>query len=198
MKNDKNPKQGNPNRPRSKNNPNGVRKDPSFDYKTYEQNRKDKPIKYINYMKTIARKVRKLLGIPKGQYDIRVCAILVLIVKMRRKLDYRNLSSHLRENNDEADRCELRKLYGKSRLQQIVAGMDTQVLQKIIAWIANTDANKEIHIDSSGFGLKIYTEWKHAKYGQSPPRTQRMVEYAQVPQRAPTNILWYTAPTQQR
>ena len=163
MKNDKNPKQGNPNRPRSKNNPNGVRKDPSFDYKTYEQNRKEEPIKYINYMKIIARKVRKLLGIPKGQYNIRVCAILVLIVKMRRKLDYRNLSSHLRENNDEADRCELRKLYGKSRLQQIAAGMDTQVLQKIIARIANTDANKEIHIDSSGFGLKIYTEWKHAK-----------------------------------
>ena len=33
-------------------------------------------------------------------------------------------------------------------------------------WLANTDANKEIHIDSSGFGLKIYTEWKHAKYGK--------------------------------
>ena len=40
------------------------------------------------------------------------------------------------------------------------------MLQKIIAWIANTDANKEIHIDSSGFGLKTYTEWKHAKYGK--------------------------------
>ena len=37
------------------------------------------------------------------------------------------------------------------------------LLARIIARIANTDANKEIHIDSSGFGLKIYTEWKHAK-----------------------------------
>ena len=85
---------------------------------------------------------------------------------MRRKLDYRGLSGYFKENGDEAKRCELRRLYGKSRLQQIVAEIDSKVLQDIIAWIANTDANKELHIDSSGFGLKIYTEWKHAKYGK--------------------------------
>ena len=48
----------------------------------------------------------------------------------------------------------------------MVNATQTRYLQKIIARIANTDANKEIHIDSSGFGLKIYTEWKHAKYGK--------------------------------
>ena len=114
--------------------------------------------------------IRRLLNIPKGQYDIRVCAILSLIVKIRRKLDYRSLSGYFQENNDKAGRCELQKLYDTirydtSRLQQIISEID-QVLQNIITWIANTDANKEIHIDSSGFGLKIYTEWKHAKYGK--------------------------------
>ena len=166
MKNGEKPKKGNPNRPRSKNNPNEVRKNPPYDYKKYEQKRKEEPTKYTKYMKIIAKRIRKLLNIPKGQYDIRVCAILALIVKMRRKLDYRSLSGYFKENSDEAKRCELRRLYGKSRLQQIVAEIDANVLQKIIAWIANTDANKEIHIDSSGFGLKIYTEWKHAKYGK--------------------------------
>ena len=159
-------KQGNPNRQRSKNNPGGVRKDPPFDYKKYEQERKEEPDKYVNYMKIIANKSRRLLHIPKGQYDIRVCAILALIVKMRRKLDYRSLSGYFKENRDEAKRCELQKPYGKSHLHQIVADIDPLVLQDIIRWIANTDANKELHIDSSGFGLKIYTEWKHAKYGK--------------------------------
>lgn len=166
MKTGKKSKQGNPKRPRSKNNPGGVRKDPPYDYKEYEQKRREEPRKYINYMKIIAKKVRKELGIPKGQHDIRVCAILALIVKIRKKLDYRGLSGHFRENIAEAQRCELPTLFGKSRLQQIVAEIDSQVLQTIILWIANTDANKEFHIDSSGFGLKIYTEWKHAKYGK--------------------------------
>ena len=108
------PKQGNPTRPQSKNNPNGVRKDPPYDYKKYEQNRKKEPTKY---MKIIAKKIRKLLNMPKGQYSICVCAVLVLIIKIRRKLDYCSLSGYFKENSDEAKRCELQKLYGKSRLQ---------------------------------------------------------------------------------
>ena len=65
MKNGEKPKEGNPNRPRSKNNPNGVRKDPPYDYKKYEQNRKEEPTRY---MKIIAERIRKLLNIPKKRY----------------------------------------------------------------------------------------------------------------------------------
>lgn len=166
MKDRKKSKQGNPNRPRSRNNPNGVRQDPPFDYKKYEQNRKAEPDKYANYMKTITRKVRRLLDVPDGKFNIYICAILALIIKIRRKLDYRGLSCYFKENSEELRRCEMRKAYGKPRLQQIIADIKPKVLQNIIRWIANTDANKELHIDSSGFGLKIYTEWKHAKYGK--------------------------------
>ena len=121
-------KQGNPNRPRSKNNPKGIRNDPPFNYKKYGQERKEEPIKYINYMKIIAKKIRKLLNMPKGQFDICVCAMLAPLVKMRQKLNYRGLSNYFKENSDQALRYELQKLYGKSRLQGIVAKLDPIVL----------------------------------------------------------------------
>ena len=61
-------------------------------------------------MKIIAKMIKRLLNMPKGQYDTRVCETLSLIVRIRRKLDYRSLSGYFQENNDEAKRCELQKL----------------------------------------------------------------------------------------
>ena len=76
------------------------------------------------------KKIRKLLNIPKGQYEIRVCTNTAPFVKMRRKLSCRDLSNYFKENSDEARRYELQKLYGKSHLQDIVAKLD-QVLQTL-------------------------------------------------------------------
>ena len=72
---------GNPNRPRSKNNPNGKRNDPLIDWPKYNKGRKSEGDYYIAWMPKVANKAREILGIPEGEYDWQISAILVSIVK---------------------------------------------------------------------------------------------------------------------
>ena len=68
----------NPNRPRSKNNPKGKRKDPEIDWKKYNEHRRAEGENHREWMRRIADQARKRLGMAPGTRDTRVSAILRL------------------------------------------------------------------------------------------------------------------------
>ena len=70
-----------PNLPRSKNGPSGKRDDPDIDWPRYAEGRKSEGGNYIKWMGKIADFIRKVLGIPKGERDGRISAVLVAILK---------------------------------------------------------------------------------------------------------------------
>ncbi len=65
-------------------------------------------------MEKIADFVRKLLGIPKGERDRRVSAVLVAILKSEEKLSYWGLVKHFAKHPGDLKRCELDRPYSKS------------------------------------------------------------------------------------
>ena len=83
-----------PNLPRSKNNSSGKRNDPDIDWSKYAEGRKSEGRNYVEWMGKIADFIRKMLGIPKGNRDRRVSAILVAILKSEEGLSYWGLARH--------------------------------------------------------------------------------------------------------
>ena len=72
---------GNPNRARSKNNPNGKRKDPKIDWSSYNKARRSEGENYVEWLGRVAEEARNIMGIAPGTQDWRISAILVSIVK---------------------------------------------------------------------------------------------------------------------
>ena len=157
----------NPNRPRSKNNPNGKRNDPPINWSKYNKGRKSEGKNYNEWMSKIAHKAHEILGIPEGEYDWRVSAILVSIVKSEEKLTYWGLVKHFEKHPGDLERCELPRPYSKSEYQLRVSEIKTEVQQQIITWMAGDEAVDGTKIvDSSGFGIFRYKRWHNAKYGK--------------------------------
>ena len=97
----------NPNRPRSKNNPDGKRKDPKIDWAAYNRRRKAEGADYDAKMKDLADKAREILGMAPGARGRRVSAILLSKLKAERKLPYWDLVTHLIKYPKDLERCEL-------------------------------------------------------------------------------------------
>ena len=85
---------GNPNRARSKNNPDGKRNDPKTDWPEYNKGRASEGKNYLGGLVAIADKIRAILGAAPGMRDKRVSAILVSIVKSEEDLSYWGLVKH--------------------------------------------------------------------------------------------------------
>ena len=146
----------NPNRPRSRKNPNGKRNDPLIDWSKYK-GRKSEGDYYIKWMPEIANKVREILGIPGGEYDWQISAILVPIVKSEEKQTYWGPVKHFEKHPGDLERCELLRPYGRSMYQLRVSEIKTEVLQQIITWMVGDEAvNGTKIVDSSGFSISSY------------------------------------------
>ena len=100
-------RKGNPNRARSKNNPNGKRNDPKTDWRV-QQGLRLRGKELLGGLVAIADKVRDILGIAPGIRDKRASAILVFIVKSE-DLSYWGLVKHYQKHPGDPKRC---KLYG--------------------------------------------------------------------------------------
>ena len=66
------PRQANPNRARSKNNPDGKRNDPKTDWSEYNKGRRSEGRRFVRWMRQIAEIAREILGIAPGTRDRRV------------------------------------------------------------------------------------------------------------------------------
>ena len=105
-KNKKAGKKGNPNHPRSKNNPDGKRNDPQIGWAEYNQGRRAEGRLYTEWMRVVADKVREIMGKPPGKRYWDVSAILVVLVKSE-KLSYWGLVKHFDKHPEDLERCEL-------------------------------------------------------------------------------------------
>ena len=162
----KSKKAGNPKRGRSKNNPKGKRNDPKTNWSKYNKKRESEGDNYDKWMRKIADKLRKLMGIRPGVRDRRVSAILLSITKSNNKLSYWDLVNHFKKYPSDLERCELSRRYCRSWYQLRISEIDPAVLQQIIAWMGKSDANGPLSADSSGFSISKYEDWYNAKYGE--------------------------------
>ena len=117
-------------------------------------------------MAKVANKLHEILDIPQGEYDWRISAILVSIVKSEEKLTYWGLVKHFEKHLGDLERCKLLRPYSKSEYHLRISQIETNVLQQIITWMAGDEA---VHgtkiVDSSGFSIARRKEWYNAKYG---------------------------------
>ena len=174
-------RKGNPNRARSKNNPNGKRNDPKTDWPEYNKGRASEGKNYLEGLVAIADKVRDILGIAPGIRDKRVSAILVSIVKSEEDLSYWGLVKHFQKHPEDLTRCGLDRPRTRSTYQRWISGIDPKVLQEIITWMAGDDAaHSDIMSDSSGFRKAKIVEWRHAKYGKLSVRDYAKLHVLQV------------------
>ena len=163
----KNKTTSNPNRSRSKNNPDGKRNDPQIDWPTYNEGRRSEGRHYAEWFPKVANKAREIMCIPQGELDWRVSAILVSIVKSEEELSYWGLVKHFDKHPGDLERCELPRPYSKSLYQLRVSQIEPKAQQKIIIWMAGNDA---VHgtkiVDSSGYSIARYVDWYSSKYGK--------------------------------
>ena len=157
---------GNPNRARSKNNPNGKRKDPKIDWSSYNKARRSEGENYVEWLGRIAEEAHNIMGIAPGTQDWRVSAILVSVVKSEEKLSYWSLVKHFDKHPEDLKRCELPRKCSRSMYQLRISEIDPAVLQKILVWSAGNEASHGTKItDSGGFSVSRYRDWYNAKYG---------------------------------
>ncbi len=160
-------RQTNPNRARSKNNPDGKRNDPKTDWSGYNKDRRSEGRRFIRWMRQIAEIAREILGIAPGTRDRRVSAMTVSIIKGEENLSYVGLIKHFDRHPDDLERCELSRPYCRSWYQLRISEIDPAVLQKIITWMAGDEAvHGTLLVDSSGFSIARYIDWQNAKYGK--------------------------------
>lgn len=74
-------KTASPNRPRSGNGPSGKRNGPDADRPRHNEGRKSEGRSYIGRAEKIADKARELRGVPEGEKDGRVPAVLAALAK---------------------------------------------------------------------------------------------------------------------
>ena len=167
MSKSKNKPTPNPNRPRSKNNPDGKRNDPHIDWPTYNEGRRSEGRRYTEWLPKVADKAREIMCIPQGERDWCVSAILVSLVKSEEDLSYWGLVKHFDKHPGDLERCELPRPYSRSLYQLRVSEIEPKIQQKIITWMAGDDA---VHgtkvVDSSGYSIARYVDWYNAKYGK--------------------------------
>ena len=156
---------GNPKRPRSKNNPNGKRKDPPVDWPKYNKRRSMEGKNRKAWFCRLAGEARRQLGVPPGVRDVRVSAILCAIIKSENNYSYWGLYNHFKKHPDDVELCELKKKYCRSRYHLRISGIDPGVLQRLITWSAGEDAKGTQLVDSSGYATYAYEDWYNAKYG---------------------------------
>ena len=159
-------RQTNPNRARSKNNPDGRRKDPKTDWPKYNKGRRAEGRLFVQWMRWLSDVAHDILGIAPGTRDRRVSAILVSILKSQEKLSYWGLIKHFDRHPDDLELCELSRQYCRSWYHFRISEIDPAVLQKIITLMAGDDTvHDTLLVDSSGFSVSMYENWQNAKYG---------------------------------
>ena len=166
-KNKKAGKNPNPNRPRSKNNPDGKRNDPQINWAQYNKSRQSEGQRYTEWMLKVADMAREILGIPQGKRDWQVSAILVAIVRSEEKISYWGLIKHFDKHPEDLERRGLYRPYSRAQYQLHVSQIKPKVQQEILARMAGEEA---VHgtklVDSSGYSISRYKEWQNAKYGK--------------------------------
>ena len=160
-------RQTNPNRARSKNNPDGKRNDPKTDWSEYNKDRRSEGRRFVRWMRQIAEIAREILGIAPGTRDRRVSAMTASIIKSEVKLSYWGLIKHFDLHPDDLERCELSRPYCRAWYQFRISEIDPAVRQKIITRMAGDEAvHGTLLVDSSGFSIAKYIDWLNAKYGK--------------------------------
>ena len=152
---------------RSKNNPSGKRNDPDVDWPRYAEGRKSEGCNYVEWMGKIADFVCKLLGIPKGERDRRVSAVLVAVLKSEEGPFHWRLARHFAKHPGDLERRGLDRPYGKSWYRLRVWQTDDFILHEIIGWMAG---------DATVHGTKIVnsTGFRHVRV---PGLAQRQVRH---------------------
>ena len=161
------PKISKPNLPRSKNNPSGKRNDPDVNWPKYNDGRKPEGHNYAKRMPKLAGRMREALGIPEGEKDRRVSAMLASLVKSEEGLSHWGLVRRFAKHPGDLERRGLGRPHGKSRYRLRISEMDPAILNKLILWMAGDDAARGTKIvDSTGFSIARYADWYNAKYGK--------------------------------
>ena len=149
---------GNPNRPRSRNNPKGRRKDPPVDWPKYNKRRSKEGVNRKAWFRRLAGEARRLLGMPPGMRDVRVSAILCAIIKSENNYSYWGLYNHFRKHPDDVELCELKKQYCRSWYRLRISEAGPEILQRLITWSAGDDAKGAQIVDSSGYATYVYED----------------------------------------
>ena len=115
-------RKGNPNRARSKNNPNSKRNDPEINWSEYNKGRDSKGENYLKVLVKIADKACEMIGIAPGIRDKRVSAILLAIIKSEEGLSYWGLIKNFQKHPEDLKRCELIRGYSRSTYRRWIQG----------------------------------------------------------------------------
>ena len=94
-----------PNRPRSKNNPDGRRNGPETNWSKYDEGRRSEGRRFVRWMRRMACIARAILGTAPGTRDRRVSAILASILKSEENPSCRGLIKHFDRHPDDPGRA---------------------------------------------------------------------------------------------
>ena len=154
----------------SKPNNNGRQKN----WQLYEKKRKNegKAIrKKKSQVRRYIRETLELLGKSGASDDRLVCGVLILLCRAEFGLSYRGLATRLDSSEGFRRMCNLSYAPSKSALHDMAKAVATagkDFMSHILSMMAydGTDGNwNDLHGDSTGFGLRKYVEWNHAKHG---------------------------------
>ena len=136
----------------------------------YEQRRRQKSSLKKRTMnpgrivRRVARRMAAETGIDAG---LAWSAIHIAILRIENGLSYRRMATHLETNPDDLRRCGLR--YAKSTLHSrmvMLWSMGKDFMDWVVPAMSEGERIADLHGDSTGFGLRKYKSWSHAKHGE--------------------------------
>ncbi len=142
-------------------------------YRLYEQKRRQESSRKKRVMKNlrkIVRRVARKIAAKTGiDADLAWSAIRIAILRIEDGLSYRRMATHLETNPDDLRRCGLDHALSKSTLHNRVRmlwDMGKDFMDEVVLAVSDGERTADLHGDSTGFGLRKYKSWHHAKYGE--------------------------------
>ncbi len=139
----------------------------------YEQKRRQESFRRKRMMKNLRKIVRRAAGrmADKTGIDARLAwsAIRIAILRIENGLSYRTMATHLDANPDDLRRCGLDRALSKSTLHNravMLWDMGKDFMDEVVLAMSDGEYTVDLHGDSTGFGLRKYKSWSHAKHGE--------------------------------
>ncbi len=142
-------------------------------YRLYEQKRRQESPRKKRARKNLGKIVRRVAKkmADKTGIDAKLAwsAIRIAILRIENHLSYRIMATHLETNPDDLRRCGLDHTLSKSTLHNRVKmlwEMGKDFMDEVVLAMSDGERIADLHGDSTGFGLRKYKSWHHAKYGE--------------------------------
>ncbi len=149
-----------------------LRKDTDYN-RLYEQKRRQESSRKKRTRRNLGKIVRRVAkkmaaetGIDAG---LAWSAIRIAILRIENRLSYRRMVTHLESNPDDLRRCGLSRTLSKSTLHNrmtMLWRMGKDFMDEVVLAMSEGERIADLHGDSTGFGLRKYKSWSHAKHGE--------------------------------